>query len=126
VIDKRRNRRVREEDRVVIEVFRPGGRKFNFPINAFTKDISLEGARIWTDKAFSLNQKLRMVLYLSRSKQIVRICGVVIWTRNCDEGLYEIGVQFQHEIPNVLIALIKHLYGIGRGIPTSVNTVGTV
>lgn len=126
MMDKRRNKRVREEDRVVIEAFRPGGSKVDFPINAFTKDISLEGARIWTDRAFPLDSKLKLVLYLSRSKQIVRICGIVMWAKNCDEGLYEIGVQFQHEIPNVLMALIQHLYGRGRGIPTSVDTVGTV
>ncbi len=126
MMDKRRNKRVREEDRVVIEAFRPGGNKVDFPINAFTKDISLEGARIWTDRAFPLDSKLKLVLYLSRSKQIVRICGIVMWAKNCDEDLYEIGVQFQHEIPNVLMALIQHLYGRGRGIPTSVDTVGPV
>lgn len=121
--EKRKYERVKEENRIVIEVYQAGGEGDTFTTNAFTRDLSLTGARIWTDKLFSLNSKLILILYLSRSKQIVRIRGTVRWTKNCDDGLYEIGVEFQHEIPNALLALIQHLYGKDQGIPTSVKTV---
>jgi hypothetical protein len=91
------------------------------PINAFTKDISLSGARIWTDRLFPLDSKLNLILYLSRSKQVVRIRGTVKWEKECYDGLYEIGVHFQQVIPDVIMALINHLYGKEEAIPTEVN-----
>jgi len=119
--EKRRDKRIKEENRVVIEVFPSGGRGEGLAINAFTKDISLTGARIWTDLLFPLNSKLNLTLYLSRSKQLVRIRATVKWGKECYDGLHEIGVHFQHEIPDVLMALINHFYGKEEGIPTEVN-----
>ena len=119
--EKRRDQRIKEEDRVVIEASPPGAPNNSLTINAFTKDLSLTGARIWTDLLFPLNSKLNLTLYLSRSKQLVRIRGIVKWEKECYDGLYEIGVQFQKEIPDALVALIDHLYGREEGIPTEVN-----
>ena len=119
--ERRKDKRVREENRVVIEVAPSGGPDHGLAINAFTKDISLSGVRILTDRIFPLHSKLSLTLYLSRSKQVVRIRGAVKWERECDDGLYEIGVQFQQGIPDVLMALINHLYGKEEGIPTEVN-----
>ena len=116
--EKRRDKRVKEENRVVIEVSPAGGQGDALTTNAFTKDISLTGARIWTDRLFPLHSKLNLTLYLSRSKQVVRVRGTVKWEKECDDGLYEIGVHFQQGIPDVLMALINHLYGREEGIPT--------
>ena len=119
--EKRRDKRIKEENRVVIEVFPSGGRGKGLAINAFTKDISLTGARIWTDRLFPLHSKLNLTLYLSRSKQVVRIRGTVKWEKECYDGLHEIGVHFQQGIPDVIMALINHLYGREEGIPTEIN-----
>jgi len=119
--EKRREKRVKEENRVVIEVLPSGGRGEGLAINAFTKDISLTGARIWTDRLFPLHSKLNLTLYLPRSKQVVRIRATVKWEKECYDGLYEIGVHFQQGIPDVLMALINHFYGKEEGIPTEVN-----
>lgn len=119
--EKRREKRVKEENRVVIEVYPTGVRGDGLAINAFTKDISLTGARIWTDRLFPLHSKLNLTLYLSRSKQVVRIRGTVKWEKECYDGLYEIGVHFQQGIPDALVALIDHLYGREEGIPTEVD-----
>jgi c-di-GMP-binding flagellar brake protein YcgR len=121
VIEKRRDKRIKEENRVVIEFSPSGGQTDGPGINAFTKDISLSGVRILTDRLFPLHSKLNLILYLSRSKQVVRIRGTVKWERKCDDGLYEIGVQFQQGIPDVLMALINHLYGREERIPTEVH-----
>jgi len=119
--EKRKDLRIKEENRLVIEASPPGAPNRSLTINAFTKDISLTGARIWTDLLFPLNSKLNLTLYLSRSKQLVRIRGIVKWEKECYDGLYEIGVQFQKEIPDALVALIDHFYGRQEGIPTEVN-----
>jgi len=119
--EKRRDKRIREENRVVIEVFPSRGKGEGLAINAFTKDISLTGARIWTDRLFPLHSKLNLTLYLSRSKQVVRIRGTVKWEKECYDGLHEIGVHFQQGIPDVIMALINHLYGREEGIPTEIN-----
>ena len=119
--EKRRDKRIKEENRVVIEVFPSRGKGEGLAINAFTKDISLTGARIWTDRLFPLHSKLNLTLYLSRSKQVVRIRGTVKWEKECYDGLHEIGVHFQQGIPDVIMALINHLYGREEGIPTEIN-----
>ena len=119
--EKRRDKRIKEENRVVIEVFPSRGKGEGLAINAFTKDISLTGARIWTDRLFPLHSKLNLTLYLSRSKQVVRIRGTVKWEKECYDGLHEIGVHFQQGIPDVIMALINHLYGKEEGIPTEIN-----
>jgi len=119
--EKRKDRRIKEENRVVIEVSPSGSQGNGLAINAFTKDISLSGARIWTDQAFPLLSRLNLTLYLSRSRQVVRIRGTVRWERECYDGLYEIGVQFQHGIPESVMALIRHFYGKEEAIPTELG-----
>ena len=121
MIEKRKDKRIKEENRVLIQACPPGAPGCSVAINAFTRDISLSGARIWTDMLFPLNSKLDLTLYLSRSRQIVQIRGTVKWEKECNDGLYEIGVRFKSGIPDVLMALINHLYGKQEAIPTEVN-----
>jgi hypothetical protein len=115
------DRRIKEENRVVIDVEPAGGQDEAPEINAFTKDISPSGARILTDKRFPLHSTLHLTLYLSRSRQIIRTRGTVRWEKARADGLHEMGVQFQHGIPNVLTALVCHLYGQDEGIPTALS-----
>jgi PilZ domain len=121
MIELRKDKRIKEENRVVIEVSASESPGNGQAVNAFTKDISLSGVRILTDRLFPLHSRLILILYLSRSKQVVRIHGTVKWEKKTNEGLYEIGVQFQQGVPDVLMALISHLYGRGEGIPTEVS-----
>ena len=121
MIENRKDKRVKEENRIVIEVSSSGDPGDGQAVNAFTKDISLSGVRILTDRLYPLHTRLNLVLYLSRSRQVIRIRGTVMWEKKCDEGLYEIGVQFQQGIPDVLMALINHFYGKEEKIPTEVN-----
>ncbi|MFZ2052897.1 MAG: PilZ domain-containing protein [Candidatus Aminicenantales bacterium] len=124
--EKRKDWRIKEENRVVIEFAPPGVPGDGFPANAFTKDLSLTGARIWTDRLYPLNSKLKLILYLSRSRQIIRICSTVRWMKGSAEGLYEMGVQFQPGIPDAVIALINHIYSKDQGIPTVIDAGRTV
>ena len=120
--ENRKDKRVAEENRVVIEL--PGTHSSAEPriVNALTKDISLGGARILTDRLFEVGSSLRMTLCLSKSKQLVKVRADVRWNRMIDDGLYEIGVEFEHGIPNGVLVLINHLYGKGQNGPTAVQT----
>jgi hypothetical protein len=119
--ENRKDKRIAEENRVVIEL--PGPTPADDPriVNALTKDISLGGARIVTDRLFEVGSSLRMTLYLSKSKQIVKARGDVRWNRMVDDGLYEMGVEFEHGIPTGVLVLINHLYGKGQTAPAPVQ-----
>lgn len=119
--ENRKDKRLAEENRVAIEL--PGALDSPEPrvINALTKDISLGGARIVTDKLFEVGSSLRMTLYLSKSKQVTKVRADVRWNRMIEDGLYEIGVEFEHGIPTGVLVLINHLYGKGQNVPTSVQ-----
>ncbi|HOW86827.1 MAG TPA: PilZ domain-containing protein [Candidatus Aminicenantes bacterium] len=119
--ENRKDKRIAEENRVAIEL--PGAASAEEPrvFNALTKDISLGGARILTDHLFEVGASLRMTLYLSKSKQIVKARADVRWNRMIEDGLYEMGVEFEHGIPTGVLVLITHLYGKGQTVPTSVQ-----
>jgi len=119
--ENRKDKRIAEENRVAIELTGPSTTDEPRIVNALTKDISLGGARVVTDRLFEIGTSLRMTLFLSKSKQVVKVRGDVRWNRMVDDGLYEMGVEFEHGIPTGVLVLINHLYGKGQGAPTSVQ-----
>jgi c-di-GMP-binding flagellar brake protein YcgR len=119
--ENRKDRRISEENRVAIELPGAPASPEARVINALTKDISLGGAKIVTDRLFEVGTSLRMTLYLSKSKQIVKVRADVRWNRMVDAGLYEMGVEFEHGIPTGVVILINHLYGKGQIVPTSIQ-----
>ncbi len=85
-----------------------------------TRDISVGGARIVTDSPLPHGTLCRLNLALSRSKQEVILEGRVKWVKSMyEKGLYEVGVEFMHEIPDTIMALMKHLYGHEKALPVS-------
>ncbi len=120
--EKRKDKRIAEENRVVIELPGPSPAAEPRPVNALTKDISLGGARVVTDRFFEVGSSLRMTLYLSKSKQVVKVRGDVRWNRMVEDGIYEMGVEFEHGIPTGVLVLINHLYGKGQIVPTALQT----
>jgi c-di-GMP-binding flagellar brake protein YcgR len=120
--ENRKDKRISEENRVAIELPATSSAAEPRVINALTKDISLGGARIITDRLFEVGSSLRMTLCLSKSKQVVKVRADVRWNRMVEDGLYEIGVEFEHGIPTGVLILINHLYGKGQNVPTSVQT----
>ena len=119
--ENRKDKRIAEENRVAIEL--PGATPSDEPriVNALTKDISLGGARIVTDRLFEIGTSVRLTLYLSKSKQIVKARADVRWNRMIEDGIYEMGVEFEHGIPTGVLVLINHLYGKGQIVPTAVQ-----
>ena len=119
--ENRKDKRLAEENRVAIELPGAPASPEARVINALTKDMSLGGARIVTDRLFEVGSSLRMTLYLSKSKQVTKVRADVRWNRMIEDGLYEIGVEFEHGIPTGVLVLINHLYGKGQNVPTSVQ-----
>ncbi len=119
--EKRKDKRIAEENRVVIELPGTSLSVEPRPVNALTKDMSLGGARIVTDRFFEVGSSLRMTLYLSKSKQVVKVRADVRWNRMVEDGIYEMGVEFEHGIPTGVLVLINHLYGKGQIVPTAIQ-----
>jgi c-di-GMP-binding flagellar brake protein YcgR len=120
--EKRKERRIREENRVVIEIPGKAGLAGGPEINGLTQDISLGGARIlMMDESFPVGSALKMTLYLSKSRQIVKVHARVRWARTIDNGFYEMGVEFEHGIPASVLALINHLYKKDQNVPSSIE-----
>ena len=120
--EKRKERRILEENRVIIEVPGKWGPEGGPGVNALTQDISLGGARIlMMDEFYPVGSYLKMTLYLSKSKQIVKVHGQVRWVRTIENSFYEMGVEFEHGIPASVMALINHLYKKDQNVPSSIQ-----
>jgi len=119
--ENRKDKRIAEENRVTIELPGSAPAEESHAVSALTKDISLGGARIVTDRFFEVGASLRLTLYLSKSKQIIKARADVRWNRMVEDGLYEMGVEFEHGIPTGVLVLINHLYGKGQGAPTTIQ-----
>ena len=110
--ERRREKRKTEEDRVIIEYFPERHAKERQKHSALTQDLSIGGARILTDLFFPIGTPFQITLTLSRSRQKLRVHGVVRWVRdNSGDDLYEIGVEFLHDVSKTVLSLISHLYG---------------
>jgi len=123
VDSKRREKRFKEENRVVIHYAQENKDSVEYAeTNAATHDISLGGARIQVDKYFPVDSVIRIQINLSRSGEAIKVDGKVKWIEKAqDKDLYDIGVEFLHHISKTVLSLIKHLYGEDTGVPTSVN-----
>ncbi len=122
--DRRKDTRANEENKVIIEFISTAGGFINQKeAYALTKDISVGGAKIVTDRFFPVGTFFRVNLSLSKSKQTLSLEARVKWTRNVyGEDLYETGVEFLHEIPETMFTLLKHIFSLTKGIPTIVRS----
>ena len=81
------------------------------PVDAFTYDISLGGARIHTAFAFDVDDLLRLEIELVRTREILRVEAVVRWIRWDDSAnVFEMGVEFQHTSMVTVLSLMKNLH----------------
>jgi Tfp pilus assembly protein PilZ len=125
-MNMRKEKRIEERNTVVIRSFNDGnGPATSLSANAYTYDLSLGGTRLFTDKPFAVGTIIRIVIELARTCQSIQVDGEVKWARkNEAEGVYEIGVEFLHDISQTILTLIRHLYSAGSEIRTSVTTIG--
>lgn len=117
--NRRKERRLVERNKVLIkspfDAFYPKG------INAFTFDISLGGARILSREFFDVGTVVKIQVELARTRQSVNIVAEVRWLNiREDDDIFELGVEFRHQISQSTLSLIRHLYSYEEGIPSMV------
>ena len=89
-------------------------------VNAYTYDISTGGARIYSKQFRGVGEVVKLQINLARTRQTIVLPGEVKWFRiKEDEKVFELGVEFRHQIATTLLALIRHLYNPEEGIPSS-------
>jgi len=125
-MNMRKEKRIEERNSVFIKPARDGkGLDPSLSINAYTYDLSIGGARLLSERPFEVGTIIRIVLELAKTCQTVQVDGKVKWIRENDEDeVYEIGVEFLHEISQTILSLIRHLYSMGTEIPSSVTSLG--
>jgi hypothetical protein len=111
--EKRKNERIKEEKKVVIE-FYPGGKDLR-PKNvtyALTRDVSEGGVRLLTDRYFPVGTLLKITMSLARTRQIVNVVATVKWVTNFQTSdLFEMGIEYMHEIPESVLYMMKDQNG---------------
>jgi c-di-GMP-binding flagellar brake protein YcgR len=117
--NKRKESRVIERNNVSIKPYFPT--KHNTGINAFTHDISLGGARIFTKELFDVGSIIKIQIELAGTDELISLDGEVRWLNvKKDEDLFELGVEFRHKISNSILCLIKHMYRQDSKIPSTI------
>ena len=122
-MENRKDKRFGERNAVLIrEVCLSPGTAVNGGSNAFTHDISVSGARISSRVDYPVGSVIRIDIDLRRTQQSLKVDGEVVWTRKSESGnQFDLGVEFEHRLPDTILSLIKHFYGKGVGIPSSVS-----
>ncbi len=111
--EKRKERRLNEENKVTISVFskdRSAHVKGNFL--ALTKNISLNGLKIQTDVKLDIDTVLKIEIALAKSKKLISVIGRVRWVSQLyDDEVFETGIEFVDTPPDRVLSLLDHLYG---------------
>jgi Tfp pilus assembly protein PilZ len=125
-MNMRKEKRIEERNVVVIKSAGDGkGPYSNLGVNAYTYDLSLGGTRLFTEKEFAVGTVIRIVIELAKTCQTIQVDGEVKWVRKNDaDGVYEVGVEFLHNISQTILTLIRHLYSAGSEIPSSITPLG--
>lgn len=78
---------------------------------AWTRDLSIAGAKLLSHKSFLLDTRLLISLQLPKSKQIVELWARVVWVHSLKKkGEYEVGVKFIRSLQTIQ-NLLQHFYG---------------
>lgn len=110
--ERRRESRIKEEDKVLIELLTNGQTPEDKSIvNALTKDISPGGVRIMTDVNLPAGTLLKLEIVLSQRRRRLRAAGIVRWARSVyGEDLFEMGIEFSQISPEDKMLLLEHTY----------------
>ena len=110
--ERRRESRILEEDKVVIELLTNGRVPGDEPvISALSKDISPGGIRIVTNVHLPVGTLLKMEIVLSQRRRRLHAMGAVRWSRSVyEEELFEMGIEFSQISPEDKMLLLEHTY----------------
>lgn len=112
MIERRRERRKKEINRVSIEYLTDAqfykGKRVNFGL---TEDLSLCGIRILTDRFFPIDKVMKISLCLGKDYETVYLIGKVKWIKSLGEEAYEVGLEVVDTFEKTVRILTGHLYG---------------
>jgi hypothetical protein len=119
--EKRKDKRTKEEKKVVIEFYSNGKNSSSKNVTyALTRDVSEGGVRLLADKSFPVGTLLKITLSHSQSKRIVNVVARVKWIKNFyTSDLFEMGIEYMHEIPESVLAMMKNHQGKDERAPSS-------
>lgn len=90
------------------------------PVDAFTYDLSIGGARLHTADSFDVGSLIRLEIELIRTDEVLRVEAVVKWRRWDDmANVYEMGVEFQHTSMVTVLCLMKNLHDGRHSAPST-------
>jgi c-di-GMP-binding flagellar brake protein YcgR len=94
--EKRRASRIKEKDRITIEVFSESedlpAKKIYYVLS---KDISAFGVKIQTDTFFPVNSSLKLKIFLGNPQSFIKLHGKVRWIEcNYTHESYKMGLEF--------------------------------
>lgn len=114
--ERRRDPRVREENKVVLTLIpegtAPGAKQTHYSL---TKDISMGGIRIITDAPLAVNARVKLEITLSKSRKSIQAVARVRWVKDLfGKDVYDMGLEFEEIGSADELVLIDHLYGKGE------------
>lgn len=110
VMEKRREKRLDEENKVVLHVRWNKDHEVQ-SFYSFSRDISAGGLRIMTDSPLPVRTRLKMEIMLSDSKKIISGQVEVRWIKSLfEDEVYEMGLEFIDLDPQSKIFLMEHVY----------------
>ena len=114
----RRDRRFKQWNRTQITLMKdPRHVNGRAPVEGFTYDISIGGARIHSMEPFEVGCLLRLQIELVRSSDTLRVEGQVKWCRRDESAnVFEMGIEFQHTSMVTVLSLMRALHD-GRKSP---------
>lgn len=110
--EQRRQKRIKQENKVTVHIIDDQADvPAASPFLALTKDLSLEGVKIITEKRIPEGTLVKIELALEKSRKLIRLNGRVKWSRSLyDEEVYELGIEYVDVQPRKIISLLEHLY----------------
>jgi len=110
VMEKRREKRLDEENKVVLHVTSEDGQEKQ-SFYSFSRDISVGGLRIMTDSPLPVKTKLKIEIALSESKKLISGLAEVRWVKSLfEDEVYEMGLEFIELDSQSKVFLLEHIY----------------
>jgi PilZ domain len=108
----RKDRRFKQWNRTQIILLKdPRNTDGHPPVEAFTYDISIGGARVHSMEPFDIGSLVRLQIELVRSGESLRVEGLIKWRkRDPASSVHEMGIEFQHTSMVTVLALMKALH----------------
>lgn len=111
--ERRRDPRINEENKVVLNLIPDGGAQG--PRNVYyslTRDLSIGGIRIMTDAPLAVGSRVKLEMTLTKSRKRIQAVAEVRWVNELfGKDVYDMGLEFVEIDPEAELDLIDHVYG---------------